>query len=304
RLDGLDEAGGAELFASLLSAERRGLAPAGPGGSFYHPYPLATATLGSANTLEVVRGDTILRRGALQDFYPHRFSGSGEVRGEVVFAGFGITARDNATMGLDFEMRPRHGWRLYGEWFVDDFSVARLGSNWYGNKVAWLLGMHATNPLGLPRSDWRVEYVRIAPYVYSHTFPINVYKNYGTLLGHPAGPNADWLLAEWLFWGSRRWHLQFSAEHQRHGANPVDRNVGGDVDRPFHVTDSQRVRFLDGIVERRLTLRLQAGYELLRNLRLQAALQTMRGQNAPASGGRRQVRTHSLFLALGWNADE
>lgn len=74
--------------------ERLGLAPAGPGGSFYHPYHLATATLGSANTLEVIRGDTILRRGALQDFYPHRFSGSGEVRGEVVFAGFGITARD------------------------------------------------------------------------------------------------------------------------------------------------------------------------------------------------------------------
>lgn len=74
--------------------ERLGLAPAGPGGSFYQPYHLATATLGSANTLEVVRGDTILRRGALQDFYPHRFSGSGEVRGEVVFAGFGITARD------------------------------------------------------------------------------------------------------------------------------------------------------------------------------------------------------------------
>jgi hypothetical protein len=74
--------------------ERLGLAPAGPRGSFYHPYHLVTAALGSANQLELVHGDTIFRRGALQDFYPHRFSGSGEARGDVVFAGFGITARD------------------------------------------------------------------------------------------------------------------------------------------------------------------------------------------------------------------
>jgi len=212
--------------------------------------------------------------------------------------------RDNATLGLDFEMRPRNGVRLYGEWFVDDFSVARVGENWYGNKVAWLAGVHAANPLGLPRSDWRVEYVRLEPYVYSHTFPINVYKNYDTILGHSAGPNADLLHAEWLFWGNRRWQVQLSAERYRHGANPAERNVGGDVDRPFHVNDRQMVFFLDGIVERRTAFRLQASYELWRNLRLQAALETIRHKNAPATGGRREVQTHSLFLALGWNADE
>jgi len=212
--------------------------------------------------------------------------------------------RDNATMGLDFELRPVNGLRLYGEWFVDDFSVSRVGQNWYGNKVAWLAGLHAANPLGLPHSDWRAEYVRLEPYVYSHTFPINVYKNYGTLLGHFAGPNADLLYAEWLFWGSRRWQVQLSAERYRHGANPADRNVGGDVDRPFHVNDRQTVHFLDGIVERRTALRVQASGELWRNLRLQAALATIRYTNAPATSGRGEGRTHSLFLALGWNADE
>jgi hypothetical protein len=74
--------------------ERLGLTPAGSDRSFYQPYHLVTATLGSTNTLEVIQGPATLRRGALQDFYPHRFSGSGEVSGEVVFAGFGITARD------------------------------------------------------------------------------------------------------------------------------------------------------------------------------------------------------------------
>lgn len=211
--------------------------------------------------------------------------------------------RDNATMGLDVEVRPVSGVRVYGEWFVDDFSVARLGENWYGNKVAWLAGLHLTNPLGLPRSDWRMEYVRIEPYVYSHTFPINVYENYDTILGHPAGPNADLLYGEWLFWGSRHWQLLFSAERYRHGANPAGRNVGGEVDLPFHVNDNQTVYFLDGIRERRTTLRLEARYELLRNLKLQLALQRVNFKNAPAADGRREVRTYAFFLALGLNAD-
>lgn len=211
--------------------------------------------------------------------------------------------RDNATMGLDVEVRPVHGVRVYGEWFVDDFSVARLGENWYGNKVAWLAGFHLTNPLGLPRSDWRAEYVRIEPYVYSHTFPINVYENYDTILGHPAGPNADLLYGEWLFWGSRHWQLLFSAERYRHGANPVERNVGGEVERPFHVNDNQTVYFLDGIRERRTTLRFEARYEVLRNLKLQLAVQRVNFKNAPASNGRREVGTNAMFLALGLNAD-
>lgn len=211
--------------------------------------------------------------------------------------------RDNATMGLDLEVRPLNGLRIYGEWFVDDFSVARLGENWYGNKVAWLAGFHLTNPFGLPRSDWRTEYVRIEPYVYSHTFPINVYENYDTILGHPAGPNADLLYGEWLFWGDRHWQLLFSAERYRHGANPVERNVGGEVERPFHVNDNQTVYFLDGIRERRTTLRFEARYEMLRNLKLQMTVQRVNFKNAPATGDRREVGTYAMFLALGLNAD-
>ncbi len=211
--------------------------------------------------------------------------------------------RDNATMGIDLDVRPANGVRVYGEWFVDDFSIARLGENWYGNKVAWLAGLHLTNPFGLPRSDWRMEYVRIEPYVYSHTFPINTYENYDSVLGHPAGPNADLWYAEWLFWADRRWQLLFSAERYRHGANPADRNVGGEIERPFEVKDAQTVYFLDGIRERRTTLRFEARYEVLRNFKLQMALQRVSFNNAPASSGRREVGTYAMFLALGLNAD-
>ena len=73
--------------------ERVGLKPAGPGGSYFQPYNLMTATLGDGNTLEVAVGDGSVRHLAHgQEFYPQRFGASGRVGAAVAFAGFGITA--------------------------------------------------------------------------------------------------------------------------------------------------------------------------------------------------------------------
>jgi Zn-dependent M28 family amino/carboxypeptidase len=73
--------------------ERAGLKPAAPDGSFFQNYNLMTATLGDGNRLEVTTADGVARRlDHGQEFYPQRFSASGEVTAPVVFAGFGITA--------------------------------------------------------------------------------------------------------------------------------------------------------------------------------------------------------------------
>ena len=75
--------------------ERMGLKPAAPGGSYFQPYNLMVASLGDGNSLDIgtAAGDGStrqLRTG--QEFYPHRFSASGRAAGQVVFAGFGISA--------------------------------------------------------------------------------------------------------------------------------------------------------------------------------------------------------------------
>jgi Zn-dependent M28 family amino/carboxypeptidase len=73
--------------------ERLGLKPAAPGGSYFQTYNLMTATLGDGNALQVHGADGVVRRfDHGQEFYPQRFSASGEVTAPVVFAGFGITA--------------------------------------------------------------------------------------------------------------------------------------------------------------------------------------------------------------------
>lgn len=72
-----------------------GLAPAGDGESYFQPFEVTTgARMGQRNSLRVERnrGPSELELG--EDFLPINFSASGEVEGEVVFAGYGATAEE------------------------------------------------------------------------------------------------------------------------------------------------------------------------------------------------------------------
>lgn len=73
--------------------ERAGLKPAAPGNSYFQNYNLMTATLGDRNALEIATAENArqeFRPGI--DFYPQRFSGSGQAAGGVTFVGYGISA--------------------------------------------------------------------------------------------------------------------------------------------------------------------------------------------------------------------
>ncbi|MSO60488.1 MAG: M28 family peptidase [Acidobacteria bacterium] len=73
--------------------ERAGLKPGAPNGSFIQTTQLMVASLGSQNALSVsLPGGATLDLKPEQDFYPQRFSASGSVKAQVVYAGFGIHA--------------------------------------------------------------------------------------------------------------------------------------------------------------------------------------------------------------------
>ncbi len=85
----LDKA--AEYIANRFRAA--GLQPAGERGSFLQPFELTTgASMGEANSMRVERprGTSELEVG--KEYSPINFSASGEVEGEVVFAGYGASA--------------------------------------------------------------------------------------------------------------------------------------------------------------------------------------------------------------------
>jgi hypothetical protein len=81
------------LAAEWIAArfERLGVTPGGPKGSYYQPYNLMKATLGTDNRL-IVESDGGSARKYGQDFYPHRFSATASAKGGVTFVGFGMSS--------------------------------------------------------------------------------------------------------------------------------------------------------------------------------------------------------------------
>ena len=169
---------------------------------------------------------------------------------------------DNALMGLDFRLLVRRGCSLYGEVLIDDITTSKLGTDWYGNKLAFMGGSYITEPFRLENTDMRIEYTRINPWVYTHRIPINSYTHYGDVLGHPLGPNSDEIYVELRKRFSRRFHAGFSFIRQRHGANASDKNVGGNPLDPEQ-SKSGEAHFLAGTLEERKAFGIELSYEVL-----------------------------------------
>ncbi len=212
--------------------------------------------------------------------------------------------RDNALLGADFRWRGPQQTAFYGELLIDDITTSRLGTGWYGNKLGYLAGGSATDPLGLANTRLCMEYVRLEPYVYSHKFAINSYQHYGVPLGSAAGPNSDTWYGALAWTAARPLQLKIWARRERHGANPAGgRNVGGDFRRPWQPGDGERVQFLEGDLERRQSYGLNAKVEIVYDLHLEADLQYWEATLTPeVTGGRHDTASGWIgALALAWH---
>lgn len=86
---------GMERAARYIASEfeRAGLRPGGDKGSYFQTFDVVTGIrLGDGNRLRLQQGERFQEYQVGRDFTPFSFSDSGKVQGEVVFAGYGITA--------------------------------------------------------------------------------------------------------------------------------------------------------------------------------------------------------------------
>ncbi len=139
---------------------------------------------------------------------------------------------DNVAWSGDFKFRFMPGIQFFGELFIDDMRTGELGSDYIGNKFAWLTGIYLTNPLKLSNLDLWVEYAHLDPFVYTHFYPINTYKNWNSSLGYWLPPNSDALLVDLTWQPLYTLKTGVSAEIARHGENTDDISAGGDIDTP------------------------------------------------------------------------
>ncbi len=210
--------------------------------------------------------------------------------------------QDNSTIGADFVWFPGWALKIYGEIFLDDLQTGNLGTGWYGNKWALLAGVFRPDILGIPNLDFRAEVAKIRPYVYTHRYPINVYEHFVTPLGHWAGPNSQTLNLELTRRFSRWLNTGVAFQSWKHGANPNDANVGGDMNLPHRAIDSEHVKFFEGEVENRQRVAAWISYEWFRNFVTRLEFRWAHEKNVPLNSGQRgNVLSYGGFFSVGLN---
>ncbi len=178
--------------------------------------------------------------------------------------------RDNAGMGGDFTARMPLSSRIYGEVFIDDISTRKLGSGFYANRYAWLIGIDKADLFGLQNLDLCVEYTRIRPFTYSHERDTD-YRHFTTNLGHWLGPNSDLIAMKMSYQVSQPLMVHLTFGSLRHGNNPENTNVGGDILQPWGINGEPiNVEFLEGVLKKKSFFECMLNYEPLRNFKLRA----------------------------------
>lgn len=208
---------------------------------------------------------------------------------------------DNATMSADFNWIIVKGIRLYGEFFLDDVTIKKIGSDWYGNKFAYLGGIFITDPFKMRDTEFLLEYVRVKPFVYTHHYPINVYTHFSTPLGYFSGPNTENYFLRFTKYFSRRSKLYVEYENKKHGTNYPNQNIGGDINFAHMPGDPYNVKFLDGIIEREKRLGFKIVYDIFRHYNFTISYDYVKFDNIKMEGSRGSANLNQFYLGFGIN---
>lgn len=116
--------------------------------------------------------------------------------------GQGVEDRTNGELAFDADIRPVAGWRLYGEFLIDDMSEpASLFNDFWKNKWAVVVGTQiAFTRFRSVESGLITEVSRVEPWVYTH-YKLRTAQatHLGVPLGDPSGPNSlSWSTTSYL----------------------------------------------------------------------------------------------------------
>jgi hypothetical protein len=201
--------------------------------------------------------------------------------------------RDNVEFGVDAAFERIRSVKLYGEFFLDDFtSPWGIFSNAWGNKLAFTAGGVWADPVRIRNANLRAEYTRIEPFVYTHYIPSDVYENYNIGLGSDLQPNSDRLFLQWDQWISLSLRGGACFSSTRHGR--------GDRRTAHTPEDGETKHFLGGTVETSDRIGIRLEYEPVRDLLFRCEAANIRVRNRGLAAGIESSWTE-LIIKASWN---
>ena len=166
-----------------------------------------------------------------------------------------IQDRDNGNLYFDLQTSFIPNLELQATFLLDENILSNLQDlQSFKNKTAYQAGLFWYEAFTLNNLSLMFEYTKIRPFVYTHYNIENNYTAWGTILGHPIGPNADEVFTS-LAYNFTDWiRIYLEYDFIRRGENVYDdqgnliKNVGGDVNLTHGENpENKEAIFLDGI---------------------------------------------------------
>lgn len=208
---------------------------------------------------------------------------------------------DNILIGLNLHYLPFKNVSLYGQLAFDELRFFQLfdGSQWWGNKFAYQLGLFNTNFLGIEDLDLRLEYNRIRPYTYAHESSISNYVHYNQALAHPLGANLNEGILSLAYQPSPKIQLKASFLNVNQGVDTAFTNYGGNplrnyvANRPGDNGIAQNQGVANHIQRMDFTMSYMLRHNMFIDVVFTSRLQTIEGEGDSEIYGR---------IGLRWNA--
>ncbi len=184
---------------------------------------------------------------------------------------------DNSFLSYDMNIKLTDGLETSFLLLLDDIKYSVLFKGEFDkvdNRSAYQIGTIMTDPLLPSNFTFKLEYLAIRPYTFSHP-SLNeslIYTNNSYMLGIDLQPNSTALSAELDYLLAGRWKFELKYSHVLHGNNLYDdqgklvRNVGGNIYENLNGYASLTAPLLDGELETRDIISLNIRNEIIYGL--------------------------------------
>lgn len=146
-----------------------------------------------------------------------------------------IGSPDNSMLGLQGRFHLLRRIQLYGQFVIDDYNLGmrKVGPGWWGNKIAYQVGIKWIDALFIPNLDAGVEFNHVRPYTFAHYSSASNYGHYGQFLAHSSGANLQEIIIQLHYQPLGNLSFSTTTSWLQQGMDKDGENYGANIFRPM-----------------------------------------------------------------------
>jgi len=147
-----------------------------------------------------------------------------------------VNSPDKVILGGDFKYNFAKYFSIYGQGMISELVVSELTNNrgWWGNKLAYQLGIKYIDVLNINNLDLQLEINEASPYMYTSFDAKNAYASFNQNMAHPIGANFREYISIVKYQPTNKLFLSTRFIYNTYGADTNDSNWGKNIQLSYN----------------------------------------------------------------------